>query len=68
LEQAQNHYKLYYDRKHRDVEFQVGQCVWLQLISRPLASLDVWGKSKLGPKYFRPFNVVEWIGTIAYKL
>jgi hypothetical protein len=50
LEQAQYHYKLYHDRKHREVEFQVGQWVWLWLISRPLASLDVRGRSKLGPK------------------
>jgi hypothetical protein len=57
LEQAQNHYKLYYDRKHREVEFQVGQWVWLRLISRPLASLDVRDRSKLAPKYFRPFKV-----------
>jgi hypothetical protein len=68
LEQAQNHYKLYYDCKHREVEFQVGQWVWLQLISRPLASLDVRDRSKLAPKYFKPFKVVKRIGTIAYKL
>jgi hypothetical protein len=42
--------------------------VWLRLISHPLASLDVRGRSKLSPKYFGPFNVVERIGTVAYKL
>jgi hypothetical protein len=50
LEQAQQYYKLHYDRKHREVEFQVGQLVWLGLISRPLASLEVQGRGKLGPK------------------
>jgi hypothetical protein len=50
LEQAQQYYKLHYDRKHREVEFQVGQLVWLRLISRPLASLEVQGRGKLGPK------------------
>jgi hypothetical protein len=68
LEQAQNYYKLYYDRKHQEVEFQVGQWVWLRLISQPLALLDVRGRRKLGPKYFGTFKVVEWIGTVAYKL
>jgi hypothetical protein len=40
LEQAQQYYKLHYNRKHREVEFQVGPWVWLRLISRSLASLD----------------------------
>jgi hypothetical protein len=68
LEQAQNYYKLYYDRKHQEVEFQVGQWVWLRLISQPLALLDARGRRKLGPKYFGTFKVVKWIGTVAYKL
>jgi hypothetical protein len=68
LEQAQQYYKLHYDRKHREVEFQVGQWVWLRLISRPLASLEVQGRGKLGPKYFGPFMVLERIGEVAYKL
>jgi hypothetical protein len=29
LEQAQQHHKEYYDRKHRPVDFKVGQWVWL---------------------------------------
>jgi hypothetical protein len=55
LEQAQQHYKLHYDRKHRDVEFQVDDWVWLRLLHRSIASLSVQGRSKLGPRFFRPF-------------
>jgi hypothetical protein len=68
LEHTHQYYKLHYDRKHREVEFQVGQWVWLRLISRSLASLEVQGRGKLGPKYFRPFMVLERIGEVAYML
>jgi hypothetical protein len=44
----QQQYMHYYDRKHREVTFAVGQLVWLRLLHRPLASLDVKGRSKLG--------------------
>jgi hypothetical protein len=36
LEQAQQYYKLYYDRKHRASEFTAGDWVWLRLLHRPL--------------------------------
>jgi hypothetical protein len=68
LEQAQQQYKFFYDRKHREVFFDVGQWVWLRLIHRPLASLDVRGRSKLGPKFYGPFRIREKIGEVAYKL
>jgi hypothetical protein len=68
LVQAQQYHKLHYDRNHREVEFQVVQWVWLCLISRLLASLDVQGQGKLGPKYFGLFVVVEHIGEVAYQL
>jgi hypothetical protein len=68
LEQAQNHYKMFSDRKHRDLEFQVGQWVWLRLLHRPLASLDVKGCGKLGPKYFGSYQIRERVDDVAYRL
>jgi hypothetical protein len=68
LEQAQQCYKGFYDRKHREVEFVVGDWVWLRLIHRSLASLDVRGRCKLGPKFYGPFQVLERIGDVAYRL
>jgi hypothetical protein len=41
LEQVQQYYKLYYDRKHHASEFTVGDWVWLCLLHRLLALLDV---------------------------
>jgi hypothetical protein len=68
LEQAQQHYKKFYDARHREVEFAVGQWVWLCLIHRPIASLDVKGRGKLRPKFYGPFKILEHIGDVAYKL
>jgi hypothetical protein len=68
LEQAQQCYKGFFDLKHREVEFAVGDWVWLQLIHQPLASLDVRGRGKLGPKFYGPFRVLEKIGDVVYRL
>jgi hypothetical protein len=68
LEQAQQQHKAFYDRKHRQLDFMVGEWAWLHLLHRPIASLDVKGRDKLGPKFFGPFQVTEKIGDVAYRL
>jgi hypothetical protein len=68
LEQVQQHHKAFYDRHHRPLEFTVGQWVWLHLLHRPMASLDVHGRGKLGPKYYGPYKIMERIGEVAYRL
>jgi hypothetical protein len=68
LEQAQQHYKSYYDKKHRDLQFSVHDWVWLRLLNRPVASLDITGRGKLGPRFYGPFKIIERVGDVAYKL
>uniref|UniRef100_A0A0A9CM28 Integrase catalytic domain-containing protein n=1 Tax=Arundo donax TaxID=35708 RepID=A0A0A9CM28_ARUDO len=68
LEQAQQYAKCQYDRKHREVTFSVGQWVWVRLLHRPIASLDNRGRSKLGPRYFGPYKIIEQIGEVAYRV
>jgi len=68
LEQAQQQHKVAYDRRHRELQFSPGEWVWLRLLHRPVASLQVKGRGKLGPKFFGPFKVVERIGEVAYRL
>jgi hypothetical protein len=68
LEQAQQYYKAYYDKRHREVTFEVGDWVWIRLLYRPVASLDVKGRGKLGPKFFGPYQILECVGEVSYKL
>jgi hypothetical protein len=68
LEQAQQHYKAAYDRKHQDMEFQEGRWVWLRLLHRLTTSMDIKERGKLGPRFYRPFKILERVGTVAYRL
>jgi hypothetical protein len=68
LEQTQQHYKSYYNKKHRDLQFSVHDWVWLRLLNRPVASLDITGRGKLGPHFYGPFKIIEWVDDVAYKL
>ena len=68
LLQAQQLSKKYYDAGHRDVEFQVGDWVWLRLLNRTTQSLVPGAKGKLGPRYAGPFCILERVGNVAYRL
>jgi hypothetical protein len=68
LLQAQQLSKKYYDANHRDLEFSVGDWVWLRLLHRTAQSLDPQARRKLGPRYAGPFWVLERVGAIAYYL
>ena len=56
LLQAQQYAKRHYDEHHREVEFDVGAWVLLRLLHRPTHALA------------RPFQIVERIGPVAYRL
>jgi hypothetical protein len=64
VKQAQNYQARYYDAKHKSIEFQPGDMVWLNstniATSRPSKKLD-W--KRLGP-----FKVLKRIGLQAYQL
>jgi hypothetical protein len=68
LNQAQQHYKDYYDKKHHDLKFATDERVWLCLLNRLLASLDIKGRGKLGPKFYGPFKKIKRVNSLAYKL
>jgi hypothetical protein len=68
LLQAQQLSKKYYDANHRDLEFSVGDWVWLRLLHRTAQSLDPQARRKLGPRYAGPFWVLERVGAVAYRL
>jgi len=68
LLQAQQYAKRHYDTTHRALEFAVHDWVWLRLLNRNTHSLLHGAKSKLSPRYAGPFQVIEKIGDVAYRL
>jgi hypothetical protein len=68
LQLAQDVMKDHQDQKRRSVEFEVGDWVWLRLHHRNAVGITTATSSKLGPRFFGPYQVIERIGTVAYRL
>ena len=64
---AQSLQKSYVDVRRRPLEFEVGDHVSLKV--NPKRGVVRFGKrGKLSPRFIRPFEILERIGTIAYRL
>ncbi|XP_062075297.1 uncharacterized protein LOC133779341, partial [Humulus lupulus] len=64
---ARSRQKSYSDQKRRSVEFQVGDHVFLRV--SPLRGVKRFGvRGKLSPRFVGPFEVLERIGEVAYRL
>ena len=67
LETAESRQKSYVDKRRRPLEFQVGDSVFLK--AAPLKGVMRFGKKgKLSPRYVGPFEIIERIGKVAYRL
>lgn len=59
--------KSYVDNRRMDLEFQVGEHVYLKI--SPTKGVICFGSSrKLKPRYIRPFELLKRVGALAYKL
>ena len=67
LKIAQNRQKSYADNCSRDLEFEVGDMVFL-MISPWKGVLRFGKRGKLSPRYIGPYRIVERIGEMAYRL
>jgi hypothetical protein len=67
LKVAQNRQKSYADRKRTPREFKTGDHVYLRVRPRK-SSLRMGDFSKLVPRYCGPFEVLDRVGPIAYRL
>ena len=63
LQSAQEYQKRYFDRKHRDLSFSVGDKVLLSSKNLPLQH-----SPKLKPWFIGPFKVVACVGPSSYRL
>ena len=64
---SQSCQKSYLDLKRRSVEFQVGDHVFLRV--SPLRGVKRFGvRGKLSPRFVGPFEILERIGEVAYRL
>ena len=67
LKTAQDRQKSYADLKRKDIEYQVGDKVFLKV--SPWKSVMRFGKKgKLSPLFIGPYEIVERIGPVAYRL
>ena len=67
LKAAQDRQKSYADKRRKDLEFEVRDRVFLKL--SPWKGVVRFGKrGKLSPRYIGPFEIVERIGSVAYRL
>ena len=67
LETVASRQKSYADPKRRDVEFQVGDYVFLKV--SPMKGVMRFGKKgKVVPRYIGPYEILERIGLVAYRL
>ncbi|XP_057999080.1 uncharacterized protein LOC131177918 [Hevea brasiliensis] len=59
--------KSYADLKRKDIEYEVGDKVFLKVL--PWKKVLRFGKkSKLSPRYIGPYEVIEHVGLVAYRL
>ena len=67
LKEAHDRQKSYADKRRRDLEFQVGDLVYLKMRTFQRGSKTRKLK-KLKPRYMRPYLILERIGAVAYRL
>ncbi|KAF5458936.1 hypothetical protein F2P56_022928 [Juglans regia] len=67
MKAAQSRQKSYADKRRRQLEFEVGDKVFLRIA--PTKGIMRFGKKgKLSPRYIGPFEILDRIGPVAYRV
>ena len=67
LKTIQSRQKSYADVRRRELEFQVDDCVFLNV--SPMKGVLRFGKKgKLSPRYVGPYKILKRIGKVSYEL
>ena len=64
---AQSRQKSYADNRRRDLEFQVGDHVFLK-VSPSKGVMRFGNKGKLSQRYIGPFEILDRVGNVSYRL
>ena len=64
---AQSRQKSYADRRRRDLEFEIGEHVFLK-VSPTKGVMRFGQRGKLAPRFIGPFEILQKVGPVAYKL
>jgi len=67
LKEAQDRQKSYANKRRKELEFQVGDLVYLKAMTYKGAGRFT-SRKKLRPRYVGPYKVIERVGAVAYKL
>ncbi|XP_070013138.1 uncharacterized protein [Nicotiana sylvestris] len=67
LRTAQSRQKSYSNVRRRDLEFEVGDCVFLR-VSLMKGVMHFGKKGKLSPRYISLYNILRRIGHVSYEL
>ena len=67
LQAAQSRQKSYADKRRRPLEFEVGDHVFLK-VSPLKGSIRFGQKGKLSPRFIGPFEILQRVGSVAYRL
>lgn len=67
LEVSQGHQQNCYDPKHKIIEFEDDDFIFLKV--RPIKGIPKFvQEGKWSPRYIRPFEIIEKVGKVTYKL
>ncbi|XP_075477138.1 uncharacterized protein LOC142518278 [Primulina tabacum] len=67
LKTARSRQKSYADKRRRDLEFAVGDYVFIKIT--PMKGVMRFGKrGKLSPRFIGPFEILDRVGTLAYRV
>ncbi|XP_059623127.1 uncharacterized protein LOC132266290 [Cornus florida] len=64
---TQSRQKSYVDKRRRPLSFKVGDHVFLRVSPRK-GLMRFWKSGKLSPRFIRPFEVLDCVGEVAYRL
>ncbi|GJY18720.1 transposon ty3-G gag-pol polyprotein [Tanacetum coccineum] len=68
LLEARNRMKMYADQHRREVQFKVGDFVYIKLQPYRQTSVVNRVSAKLAPRFFGPYKVLDRVGQVAYRV